>query len=52
MANKGGAKGCTTFNTNGLRSAIFSSPVGLDNDENAAAACVIDPETGIASCDF
>lgn len=44
-AFKGGAKGCTTFRAAGSRMGI------LKTDEDEAAACYYDPETGQKTCD-
>ena len=43
-----GAKGCTTFNPGGKRFGILNE---VKEDETAAQACYIDPETGIKSCE-
>ena len=42
---EGGAKGCTTFQVGGKRFGI------LNTNEDGAAACRIDPETGRKECD-
>lgn len=44
MAYKGGAKGCTTYNLNGKKFGILS-------EVEEGAACTIDPETGVRTCD-
>ena len=46
-AYTGGAKGCTTFNINGNRQGIFIK----EEAEQDGAACTIDAETGIRTCD-
>lgn len=60
QAFKGGAKGCTTFRSNGKRFGILNSSASEDVvEENKAedetvvegGACYIDPETGMRSCD-
>lgn len=43
---RGGAKGCTTYNTTGKREGILRS-----TDDEEGLACVYDPETGARSCD-
>lgn len=48
QAHEGGAKSCTTHNVNGERKGILQS---LDNRDEEAIACFIDPETGIRSCE-
>jgi ribonucleoside-diphosphate reductase alpha chain len=47
QAWKGGAKGCTTFNVDGKKAALFKSP----KKEEEATMCSFDPETGIKSCE-
>ena len=47
QAYNGGAKGCTTFNINGNRQGIFVK----EEAEQDGAACTIDAETGIRTCD-
>ena len=44
QAWKGGAKGCTTFNKNGKR-------FGIIRDSDEGAACRIDPDTGVKTCE-
>lgn len=46
-AYRGGAKGCTTFNANGKRMGILQAI----EEPGTGAACVIDPTTGIRTCD-
>lgn len=41
----GGAKGCTTFNIGGKRFGVLAT------NEDGAASCKIDPETGRRSCE-
>jgi ribonucleoside-diphosphate reductase alpha chain len=43
MAYDGGAKGCTTFNVAGMRSALLV-------DAAQGESCAIDPETGRRDC--
>lgn len=59
-AYEGGAKGCTTFRAEGKRFGILNASASEDvveEDESEdeivveGAACYIDPETGIRSCD-
>ena len=45
---KSGCKGCTTFNPSGKRFGILNE---VKEEEPAAKACYIDPETGIRSCE-
>lgn len=48
---EGGAKGCATYTTGGMRGAVLTPK---DDETGAAmdgAACVYDPETGTRSCD-
>tara|TARA_Y100000310_G_scaffold69164_1_gene64594 strand:+ start:3152 stop:4909 length:1758 start_codon:yes stop_codon:yes gene_type:complete len=45
MAHEGGAKGCTTFNSNGKRAGILVAKPA------EGAACFIDPNTGERSCE-
>lgn len=47
---EGGAKGCTTFNSNGKRAGILR-PADMVDEIGTGAACVIDPITNIRSCD-
>lgn len=42
-----GAKGCTTFNPGGKRMGILTEV----KTENEGAACRIDPDTGVRTCD-
>ena len=52
LAWEGGAKGCTTFNVNGKRFGILQERTEEHADEvPAGAACTIDPETGVRTCD-
>lgn len=46
---KGGAKGCTTFRAAGKRYGILNAKPR--SEENEGAACYIDPETGLRSCE-
>jgi ribonucleoside-diphosphate reductase alpha chain len=45
-AYKGGAKGCTTFRSDGHREGILK-----EKEEENGAACYIDPTTGERSCE-
>jgi len=49
-AYEGGAKGCTTFNSNGKRAGILR-PADMVDEIGAGDACVIDAATGIRTCD-
>lgn len=60
QAYDGGAKGCTTFRSSGKRAGILTASASEDTvqeDEKKGetvvegAACYIDPETGIRSCE-
>lgn len=61
QAYEGGAKGCTTFRASGKRFGILNASASEDVVEEPAAAtdetvvegaaCYIDPETGMRSCD-
>lgn len=42
---EGGAKGCTTFNSGGMRTGV------LNTSEDAQTVCYIDPETGKKECE-
>ena len=42
----GGAKGCTTFNSGGKRYGILTT-----EDDTPGAACWVDPDTGVRTCD-
>lgn len=46
---KRGAKGCTTFNSNGKRAGILR-PADVNDDIGTGVACVFDPATGIKEC--
>lgn len=51
---RGGAKGCTTYNKNGRRSAILTDAKDAEEVAQDAAednACKWDPTTGIRSCE-
>lgn len=53
-AYNGGAKGCTTFNINGKRFGIMTKADDEPSSESgdaAGGACMIDPATGIRTCD-
>lgn len=62
QAYDGGAKGCTTFRAAGKRFGILTSTASEDlvedKDDHSeefeveGAACYIDPDTGIKSCDY
>lgn len=52
---EGGAKGCTTYNINGKLQGVrvvAEDDVEVEAEAEAEGACIIDPETGIRSCDF
>jgi ribonucleoside-diphosphate reductase alpha chain len=49
QAYNGGAKGCTTFNSNGKRMGILTAK--STKDKEVVEACYFDPITGIRSCD-
>jgi ribonucleoside-diphosphate reductase alpha chain len=49
-AYRGGAKGCTTFNSTGKRMGILR-PADIVDEPGTGAACVIDAATGARTCD-
>ena len=48
---KAGAKGCTTFQTGGMRSGIMEDAAPVKEEEEQAPACRIDAETGRRECE-
>lgn len=48
-AYKGGASGCTTFRAAGMRGGILTKVEKEEEDDGAA--CYIDPNTGLRSCE-
>ena len=51
QAHSGGAKGCTTFRTDGKRAGILvAKPQEKEDDDEPAEACFIDPATGRREC--
>ena len=48
---KAGAKGCTTFQTGGMRSGIMEDAAPVKEEEEPAPACRIDAETGRRECE-
>jgi ribonucleoside-diphosphate reductase alpha chain len=50
QAWEGGAKGCTTFNIDGKRMALLTGKKEPEQQEEPAAACYFDPETGRREC--
>jgi ribonucleoside-diphosphate reductase alpha chain len=51
QAYDGGAKGCTTFNSNGKRLGILRAREDAPAKEEKAEACFYDPATGLKSCE-
>lgn len=51
QAYRGGAKGCTTFNSNGKRMGIMRETKELIQEPGEGAACTFDVETGLRSCE-
>jgi len=49
-AYKGGAKGCTTFRSEGKRAGMMRKVTEV-KDEDFGAACFIDPDTGEKTCE-
>lgn len=50
QAHAGGAKGCTTFRTDGKRAGILVAKSQEKDDEEPAEACYIDAATGRREC--
>jgi ribonucleoside-diphosphate reductase alpha chain len=57
QAYDGGAKGCTTFNSNGKRMGILTAKLRTEDEAPVEAtgtdgmACFFDPATGMKSCE-
>lgn len=47
---RGGAKGCTTFNSGGKRFGVLVD-AEVNEEETEGAACYVDPNTGARSCE-
>ena len=47
-AYKGGSSGCTTFRSAGLRGGVLKK---IEEKEDDGAACFIDPNTGLRTCE-